>query len=533
LDVKLLAAFAALLTLAPVCFCQPIVSTFENNYSFISPGLPNYAIAQGSIFDIFGTNLGAGPTPLATPPLPTMLTTVSGVAVVNGVTTLLIFYYVSPTQIAVILPSATPVGTGIVALTVDGKTSVNYPITVAQSAFGILTVNGAGNGPAAAFDVHSNYLSYTNAANPGDIITLWGTGAGPVTGDETEPQTPQNLSNIPIEVDIGGIAAAVQYHGRSIYPGLDQINVSVPANVPTGCYVSVVVRSGSIASNFATIPVAASGRTCSDVITGLSAGTIQSLYGKIVFNTASISLGETVTTTAAGITTADNATATFVAYTPAQFSTLAPGQTASIGSCSVYTFGGNTITPAGLPQGRSLDAGPSIIVTGGQGSQTLTDQSGVYQGAGTKLPVFIPASGGTFTFSNGGGGNDIGAFDAQVTLTAPLTWTNQSSAGAISRAQGVTVQWSGGGPNSFVQISGNSTTTYENQPVGAFFNCVAPLSAGQFTVPATVLGALPPSSNGATLTVANYTYPATFTAIGLDLGLINAYVAHTSAVTYQ
>lgn len=522
-----------LLGVAPVSFGQPIVSAFENNYSLIPPGLPNNAIAQGSIFDVFGTNLAVGPTPLATPPLPTQLSTVSGVAVVNGVTTQLILYYVSPSQIAAILPSATPVGTGVLAITVNGKTSAAYPITVVQSAFGILTMNGAGNGPAAAFDAHSNYLSYTNAANPGDTITLWGTGAGPVMGDETQPQTPQNLSSVPIEVDIGGIAAAVQYHGRSIYPGLDQINVVVPANAPPGCFTSVVVRSGAMASNFATVPLAASGRTCSDQTTGIGATAIQTLSGELVFNTGTISLGRTLVSAGAALTEADNATASFVKYTPAQFATFAPGQTASMGSCVVYTFSGNSTTPPGLPQGGFLDAGQSITITGGVSTPTLTDQNGVYQNAGATLPVFIPASGGTLTASNGAGGGDIGAFLAQVTLAAPFTWVNQSSAGTVTRAQGVTVQWTGGGANSFVQIGGSSATTSNNQPVGAFFNCVAPVSAGQFTVPASVLQSLPAGSNGATLTVTNYTYPQAFKATGLDLGLIDAYQAYASAVTYQ
>jgi uncharacterized protein (TIGR03437 family) len=520
-----------LLGAGSVSFGQPIVSGFENNYSLIPPGLPYNAIAHGSIFDIFGTNLAAGPTPLETPPLPTSLSTVTGVALVNGVTTQLILYYVSPSQIAAILPSATPVGTGIIAITVNGKTSTQYPITVVQSAFGILTMNGAGNGPAAASDVHSNYLSYTNAANPGETITLWGSGAGPVTGDETMPQTPQNLSSVPIEVDIGGTAATVQYHGRSIYPGLDQINVVVPANVSPGCFISVVVRSGSLAGNFASIPVAASGRACSDQTTGISASAMQSLSGKLVFYTGTISVGQSVVTTSSGAVTTANANAAFLSYTPAQFATFAPGRTVSMGSCTVYTFSGNTTTPVGLPQGGPLDAGQSITITGGQSNQILTNQNGVYQG--TSLPGVNPASGGTFTVSNGGGGGDIGPFNAQVTLQSPLTWVNQAGIGAVTRAQGVTVQWSGGDQNSFVQVSGSSATTNNNQPVGAFFNCVAPVSAGQFTVPATVLQALPAASSGATLTVTNYTYPKVFTASGLDLALVNAYVAYTSAVTYQ
>jgi uncharacterized protein (TIGR03437 family) len=65
---------------------------------------------------------------------------------------------------------------------------------VLQSAFGMLTLNGAGNGPAAVFDVNSNYVALNNAANPGDFITLWGSGVGPAPGDETVLQTPVNLA---------------------------------------------------------------------------------------------------------------------------------------------------------------------------------------------------------------------------------------------------------------------------------------------------------------------------------------------------
>lgn len=34
----------------------PVIGGLANNYSYISAGLPNYGIAQGSIFDIFGTS---------------------------------------------------------------------------------------------------------------------------------------------------------------------------------------------------------------------------------------------------------------------------------------------------------------------------------------------------------------------------------------------------------------------------------------------------------------------------------------------
>jgi uncharacterized protein (TIGR03437 family) len=64
-----------------------------------------------------------------------------------------------------------------------------------------------------------------------------------------------NLTNIPMQVFIGGIAANILYRGRSQYPGVDQIDVAIPTDVSPGCFVSVVAVSGSIVSNTVTIPV--------------------------------------------------------------------------------------------------------------------------------------------------------------------------------------------------------------------------------------------------------------------------------------
>ena len=37
---------------------QPSVSALQNNYSYVLPGMPNYGIAQGSIFVMYGKNMG-------------------------------------------------------------------------------------------------------------------------------------------------------------------------------------------------------------------------------------------------------------------------------------------------------------------------------------------------------------------------------------------------------------------------------------------------------------------------------------------
>ncbi len=528
---------------------QPVIAGLLNNYSFVQPGLPNYGIAQGSIFDIFGTNLSAIPTPLQSVPLTTTLAGVSASVTVNGSTVPLILYYALPGQVAAILPSRTPVGNGEITITNKSQTSASFPIQVVPSAFGILTVNGTGYGAAAAFDSTFTPLDFTNAANPGDIITVWGTGLGPVTGDETQIQTPQDLTNIPIELDLGGVPASVQYHGRSIYPGLDQINAIVPAGLHD-CFVSAVIRTGQVVSNFATIPVVASGRTCSDPIFGVSAAQIQTLTGIGFFVRGTISMNKDVTTipgvagAAPTQTTTDSASVLFIDV-PGDLKyigNLFAGLGASLGSCLVYGINSSgAIIGPDFTLGTTLDAGSALNVTGPSGSALMTaaDPSRAYLYTKVFNPGFIPDSGGTFTFNhipNDPESADIKApIGATITIPPPLVWTNQSSFTSVIRTQGATVTWSGGDPDTYVSIIGSSMLS-ASPGTGAYFNCSAPITAGKFTIPPTVLMSLPPSavvSANSFLRVGNTTNAQNFTVSGVDIGIISGGWTFTTELTYQ
>src|SRR5580658_5721635 len=114
---------------------------------------------------------------------------------------------------------------------------------------------------------------------PIPISTFWGSrvGADTSNGDTTYPQSQNNLTNIPMQVYIGGISANVLYRGRSQYPGVDQINVEIPSSVSPGCYVSVVAQSGSIVSNAVTLPVNPSAGVCSDAGLALNGTQLQNL----------------------------------------------------------------------------------------------------------------------------------------------------------------------------------------------------------------------------------------------------------------
>jgi uncharacterized protein (TIGR03437 family) len=533
---------------AAPALAQPAVGGILNNYSYTLPGLPNYGIAQGSVFALYGSNMSGSSIGLQNAPLQTTLIGTTLNVTVNGVTTHPPLYYVYPTQIAGILPSTTPVGTGTITVTYNNQTSAPFAIQVVASAFGMLSLNGLGSGPSKVQDLSYKLLSFTNAANPGDYITLWGSGLGPVTGDETVfPQAQTNMTSLPIQAQIGGVNASVYYRGRSQYPGLDEVIVIVPSGV-SGCQVSVAIisGSGSVVSNFGTIPVAASGRTCSDATSVLTASQLQTLSNNSTVSYGFVGMGKTTTTTLpmtvgtitipGNTTVGDYADASFVRYTAAQFQQSAQ-TTASMGSCTLYTYtlsGAGAINPF-LP--TSLNAGTAVNLSGPQGNQTLTLQSGVYFNSAS--PSFIPTSGGVFSFNNGSGGPDVGAFTTSLTLATPLAWTNMSSLTSVTRSKGVTVNWTGGNSGTYVEITGTAFSGSSSASVGGAFYCTAPVSAGTFTVPASVLLSLPPTGTisgiaiPGTLSVSNYSNPQSFTASGLDFAFAQFYNTSTTQATYQ
>jgi uncharacterized protein (TIGR03437 family) len=493
----------------------PSIAAIENNYSYILPGSPNYGIAQGSLFIIFGNDLANSSSSSQGFPLATSLSGTSLAVQVDGTTTHPTLYYVMPGQVAAILYSATPAGVGVLTVTNNGATSQPVPIQVVQTEFGIDTLYGGGFGPAVAQHANGQVLGPTSSASPGETIIVWGSGVGPDPNNDemTYPQKQNNLTNLPMEVDIGGIPAKIGYRGRSPYPGVDQINVTVPASVPPGCWVSVVVWTETHISNFATIPVAANGATCSDQSTGYTGTDLASLLSKPSLNVGTLAIGDAPSLEY----NPTNVTASFNTYTAAEFIAslvfpvvydslvfeslnrpqFAVGVTAvSVGSCIVVQEL-RTATPA-----AALDSG------------VLNVNSDEPEGTPPAGPVQI---------SNGPGGKQVGPFAVQTTVPSGFSWQGGSS----EWFQGITVTWTGAVPDSFVQLYGLSS----GSALYTAFTCSVPASAGTFAVPSVVLQAMAPDvyfsedgwSNPYFLAVTNYTYPQTFAAQGIDLGTIYGY----------
>jgi len=514
----------------------PTITTVKNNFGLVPPGFPNYGIAPSALFLVQGTGLANTTTALLSSADPGLQTTVSGVTVTvtAGSTTLQCpLYYLSPTQVDAVLPGTTPVGNATITVSNNGGTSAAFPIVVVQSAFGILSYNGS---LAAAYDSDYAIITASNAANPNQVIALWGSGVGydPADDDRLYPQKQNNLINIPMQAFVGGVPATIAYRGRSTFPGVDQVVLTIPGSAPTGCYVSLSIVSGNIVSNSVTIPIAASGKTCSDPNSALTPDIIQSLSGKSTINQGLLNVTQS-TNISGGTTRTDNGV--FGSFQ--SVAGLAGSQGAnqvSIGSClvsnNVDSSSQSSLTIKGL------DAGASISVAGPAGSLTMSQLSvpgvslaGFYSPAGTVPGTFIPSSGGAFTFDNGAGGKDVQHFSATMTMPPAFTWSNVSQVASVSRGQGVNVTWTGGAAGSYVDITGSSSATINGKTVSVSFVCLAPVSAGQFSVPVPVLLALP-AGNGS-LSVGDYTNLQLFTAPGLDLGLLTSGSLTSKSLAYN
>jgi len=66
--------------------------------------------------------------------------------------------------------------------------------------------------------------NFANAATPGQLVVLWGTGLGPVSADEAAGPAPGDLEIQGLQVLVANKSARVVYAGRSgCCAGVDQI----------------------------------------------------------------------------------------------------------------------------------------------------------------------------------------------------------------------------------------------------------------------------------------------------------------------
>lgn len=549
------------LLFASLGFANPSIGTdgIVNVASYLPSGFPNSGIAQGSIFVVFGSGLGPSSIQYGAFPLPTQLSGTSIAVTVKGTTTNAIMIYTLAGQVAALLPSSTPTGTGTLTLTYNGSASAATPIQVVASSFGIFSVNEQGTGQSVVtFPNSSEAVSLLNSATPGQVYTLWGTGLGPISGDETIGAAGGNMaSSLHVKMWVGNQPATLQYAGRSPgSAGLDQINFTVPSGV-SGCFVPVAVQVQGIISNFPSIAVSSNGKTCSDP-EGPTDQVLQKVAGGQTVRLGLVQLSRFAplfNLPEVGQITVDDDTMAgyFYKVTPQQFlGSLGAAALNTFGGCVVWTCRGGSCVPPPQSSGTPLlDAGSSLTVKGPDGTKQVSkNSSGAYSGTLgggdlTTPPFLDPGS-----YSLTGSGGAVGSFSAsQSVLASPLKWTsNQQS--TINRSQNLVVNWSGGSANGYVVIigtstSGTSTSTGGSGSAGQVTGtlaCTAQGASGTYTIPSWVLSALPVTG---TLTESGITvsngfllmglYPefSSFSAPGLDLGFFSNLVLSGQNAQYQ
>lgn len=414
----------------------------KNSASYANPGFQNGAIAQGSLFVVFGSGMGPGQIQYASNfPLPTTLAGTSVNVTVAGSTLPCVMIYTQDGQIAAILPSATPVGSGTLTVTYNNTPSPTAPIKVAANSPGLFTRSQQGSGPGVVTDVNGNYNSFANSFQPGQTVTFWGTGLGPISGNDASPPPTGNLPGANVTALIGGQTATVTYAGRSSYAGVDQINITIPSGV-SGCFVSVGIFDNGVASNFTSISVSSAGPICSDPNL-FSSTDIQNVANGNPMRLGTSLLSQfTATGTALGLPLKidyESGTSDYQEYTATNFLnslTQLSDLAVSPGSCGVFEqAGGEFVDPV---PAQGLDAGAAINVTGGGVTMMLTKSALGHYGAtfsnenplSPSTPFLVP--GGTFAVNNGTGGADVGAFTFNAKLPPAIIWTNKP-AGERSR----------------------------------------------------------------------------------------------------
>jgi uncharacterized protein (TIGR03437 family) len=220
------------------------------------------SIAPATWIEIYGTNLANIPTKtwgaadFTGNQAPTALggTTVT----IAGLPAYIDF--VSPGQINAQVPSGVPTGLQPVVVTTAGGVSLAYSVNVNTVEPGLLApASFLVNGNQYAVALFSNTLTYvlpfnvggvlTARAKPGDNITFYGIGFGPVTPNITAGQLVQQANQLQgnVQITFAGTPATVSYAGL-VYSdaGLYQFNVVVP-NVAASDTVPVAFTLGGVA----------------------------------------------------------------------------------------------------------------------------------------------------------------------------------------------------------------------------------------------------------------------------------------------
>jgi trimeric autotransporter adhesin len=469
-------------------------------------------LAPDTVFTIFGNSMG--PATLTAASAPNYPTSLGGTSITftpsgGGTPINAKLVYSSAGQVAGLLPSSITPGKYSVQLTYNGQASAPQTVTMVARSFGIATANSAGTGAAQATignvnggvslvrltngTLAFNGLNWTLApAHPNDTLVLWGTGGGADSLNDNGGSSGDQTVAGNFTVTVDGTVITPQYAGASSgYPGLWQINFTLPATIAADCFATLQVTAGGNLSNLVTIAIAPPGQSsCSSQISTSTLSTLSS-GGNIVM--AGLTMNHLSFT--GGVQ--ENVGGVFNRYTAAEF--LIPYSGPKFGLCTVldetYPAGGKepSYPDALLDAGTLTISGPGLTPARTVGV-TTTAVGTNYE---SSLTVGTLVDGGTYTLS-GAGGKDVGPFTVTATMPTSFNVTNLSSLATINRSQPLTINWTGSGFDQVIILiqSGNSTSTTAH---GVVVSCAVPASPGAYTIPTAALAYLLPAGGAGTI----------------------------------
>jgi uncharacterized protein (TIGR03437 family) len=244
--------------LNPLVNTPPVISAANLlNAASYAPG----AVAPGEIVVLYGAHFG--PADIAT----LQLDPAGGKIVTSLASTQLLFDGIA----APVIYALTGQSSFIVPYGVQNKpsttiqyvyqgafsNSVQVPVTAVAPA--LLSADASGQGPGAILDQNYRLNSASNPAKAGDVVQIYGIGAGAITPPSPDGALVSGTPPVPVAdvtVQIGGKDATVLYAGGA--PGLTnallQVNVQIPAGLAPGPQ-PIVLKVGTVTSP-ATVTVA-------------------------------------------------------------------------------------------------------------------------------------------------------------------------------------------------------------------------------------------------------------------------------------
>jgi uncharacterized protein (TIGR03437 family) len=206
------------------------------NAASLDPG-----ISPGSLVSLFGEQLSQGEQRPVRTPLPLRMNAVTVRLNEKAVP----LAYVSANQINFLIPHDFPVGPVELSVSNAGLESVKVPLPgLARYSPGIFTFGQSGDGQGAIFVAGTGKVAGSRKApgfrpaRKGDVVEIYSTGLGPVTGPggAAASRPAVTIGDAPAEVLASGLAQG--------FEGVYQVTARVPADALAGMAVHVKMRVG-------------------------------------------------------------------------------------------------------------------------------------------------------------------------------------------------------------------------------------------------------------------------------------------------